>query len=1118
LRHAAAEATIARPARVAEPDGGFVGRERELEELRAGLGEALSGRGQLLLLAGEPGIGKTALADELAGTARGAGAAVLRGGCFEGGGAPPYWPWLQVLRALPAGRARAPIDVPSLRPPGSALGIEELLPTPPPACFSDPEEARFHLFDSVAALLREHAAETPLVVLIDDLQWADESSLLLLAFLARNLRNARVLAVAAYRDVEARLSPAVGKRIADLACDARTIRLGGLSAAEVALLVERWTGARPGDDLVAAIGRATDGNPLFVTEILRDLANDARLASRDAAALPLPDRVRALIARRMEQLSRSCRHVLAVAAVLGREFDLATLTRVAAGDGPDRGVPLDALDEAARAHVVRASGGATFSFVHDLFREAFYEHLGPAESARLHARVGEVLEPTLGGMLDARLPELARHFFLAGPAQAERAVRYSLRAAARAAASFAHAEAVEHYRRALAALATSGGETSVKRCRILLALGDGLWSTGGFDEARDVYERAADVAEGAGRGEELARAALGFGGQDVSFDGGVVEPRLIRLLERGLAAIGPEDGVLRASLMARLAAALAYSDQRGRGAMLARAAVAMARRLGHEPTLHFALNCFLAAVWGPDDFEERLAVCRETTRLAAGLGGAGAAEFHGGLMTLLLEAGDAAAAEREAQAYRRRTEVYGRRISTWILAVRRAMIALLEGRFAEVEALATHALRLGSERQNGNAVQYYGAQMLVLRREQGRLDEMVDAVAGFAVQYPAVPAWRAALAWIYAELGRDVEAQRELDRLAVDDFAELPRDMLWLLSLWLCAEVATKLGDARRAAILYAVLVPFAGRCVTSGSAFCGGSMQRTLGMLAGVLGRYEAAERHFTAAALVHERIGGKAWIAYGELDRARMLLARGAAGDRAEALACLRRAAESARALDMPSLLARAESALHDLAPPGALAADDAVFRLKGEWWTLEYRGATARLRDARGLRLIALLLAAPGRELRASELAAWPAPAAAEAAVARGAVAEAGLGVGPLGGAAAGPDARARAAYRARLADLREEAEEAERCNDPLRAARAREEIRLLAEEVAASRSGRRHWTADGERARLSVTKAIRYAIRKVERAHPELGAVLAAGVKTGTTCRYEPDASAPVRWIL
>jgi tetratricopeptide (TPR) repeat protein len=331
------------------------------------------------------------------------------------------------------------------------------------------------------------------------------------------------------------------------------------------------------------------------------------------------------------------------------------------------------------------------------------------------------------------------------------------------------------------------------------------------------------------------------------------------------------------------------------------------------------------------------------------------------------------------------------------------------------------------------------------------------------------------------------------------------------------SEVVWRLEDTRRGEILYALLLPFGARCVTSGAAFCGGSAERSLGLLASLLGRYDEAADHFERALLVNERMGGRPWVAYAEHDYARMLLARGGPGDRSAAFVRLHRAADAARTLGMIALCARLEPLMAERATEPADGAE-AVLRSEGEYWTLAYGGSAARVRDARGLRLIALLLASPGREFPAVELAAWPTPVPLAGVDVQSFAKEAGLRTAVSTVGESSSDARARSEYRARLVRLREDAEEAERFNDPLRAARAREEIALLAEELAASeRAGRRGPTAS-ERARLSVTKAIRYAIRKVESAHPALGRLLADTVKTGTSCRYEPDPRSPVHWVL
>lgn len=883
----------------------------------------------------------------------------------------------------------------------------------------------------MANFLQTHCAIQPLVILLDDLQWADESSLLLLQFLGRDLVGTHMVLIGAYRDVEAHRRPEIGRRIAALACDARTVALGGLAEREVAAVIEQTTSRPVPEKVATAVHGATGGNPLFVDELVRSLVAEGRLdESISAARLPLPGRVRAVIRRRTDHLSEACRRVLAVGAVIGRDFDLATVTHVCSARGDQ---PLEAIDEACNAQIVSGAGGG-FAFAHDLFREVLYDNLAPDERRSLHSAVGTVLEGLYAADRELHLAELAHHFLHASPGS-EKAIHYSVRAAERAARQLAFEEAAGHCQAALEALVASDAPDAARRCQILLLLGENLWKMGELGRARQIYAEAADLAEALALPEAHARAALGFGGHDISFDQAVVEPQLVHLLERALVAIGPGDGVLRAALMARLGTALAFSE-RARAEALAREAVDMARRLGDTHTLHFVLCCFLCATWGPDNLHEQLAISSEAARLSAEIGAAGI-----------------------------------------------------------------------------NTAQYLGVQLIALRREQGRLAEVVDGLDAFVAHNPERPIWRAALAWVYAELDRTADAQRELERLGAEDFSDIPRDMHWLPCLRALAEVVAKLADRRRAETLYALLHPYHGRCGIVPMAFNGGSLERLLGLLAATACRYEEAADHFEAAIVANQRIGARPWVAHTEHEYARLLLARGRAADRPRALDLLGRAVDSARALGMTALLARAEPLLAEFV---SSSEDEALFRREGEYWTVAYRGDTGRVRDARGLHLISLLLCTPGRDISAAQLAVWPELPAAPGAEARDLARELGLGTLSAGDGAQ-PDARARAEFRARLEALRDAADEADRFNDPLRASRAREEMVAIAEHL--GQPATRAWLRkDSERARLAVTKAIRYAIRKVERAHPRLGRILAVTVKTGTSCRYEPDPQRPIRWTL
>ena len=323
----------------------FVGRERELRELRAGLDGAFAGRGVLILVAGEPGIGKTSLANEFGREAVARGARMLRGGNFEGGGAPAFWPWVQVLRTALTNPALARVSTdPMAEWRQAPFELRDLLPEPTPAEGLEPELARFRLFDAVASVLRSACATQPVVVVLDDLQWADQSSLLLLQFLGRELAATGLVLLGLYRDVEPNRPPEIATRLTSLACDARAITLAGLTPPEVAGFVESATRRAVSDTIVTALHGATGGNPLFVDELVRSLTAEGRLDESVATRLPLPERVRAVMRRRTDDLSEACRQVLAVAALVGRDFDLTTVAH--------------ALRRAGRAHAAVARRGA----------------------------------------------------------------------------------------------------------------------------------------------------------------------------------------------------------------------------------------------------------------------------------------------------------------------------------------------------------------------------------------------------------------------------------------------------------------------------------------------------------------------------------------------------------------------------------------------------------------------------------------------------------------------------------------------------------------------------------------------------------------------------------------
>jgi tetratricopeptide (TPR) repeat protein len=1091
----------------------FVGRERELQELTVGLEAAVSGRGRLFLLAGEPGIGKTRLAAEIAAKAFKRGAEVLWGRCWEGGGAPAYWPWVQVIR----GHAQA-CEKPELaRQMGNgaplvaeiAREVRDLFPDlPEPVHPADSEEARFRLFDAVGVLLANASQSRPLTLVLDDLHWADEPSLLLLQFLARGLGSSRILMVGTYRNVEANLIGNLSAKIGALSSDADVIPLRGLSATDIGLMIEHNQGRTVSERLLTAVHRATDGNPLFVGELIRLFASEGRLHGEDlSAGLPIPDRVREVVHRRLHLVSQECQRLLRIAAVIGRDFDSSLLQDLC--HLPKERI-FELASEAQDAGLIADTPGplGRFSFVHDVIKETVYAGLSYTERIGLHQAIAETIEKLYREDLDTRVAKLAYHYFQAAHAGvAERAADYSTRAGDAAAQQLAYEEAAVHYDRALRALDLARSTDNRRRSRLWLALGNARWWAGRLQDSRVAYWNAAETAEKVGAPNELARAAMGFGGWG-AHGTGRDDDRVIGLLERALQCLGQEHSALRASVMARLAVALAFSKQRERSVVLAQSAVDMARRVGDKSVLNLVLNMSSFATWSPDNLEQRLEASEESVRLISELGASAIAAGSGYRAIHLLEAGDIDAAEIEEE--RRSPHVLRCRFCSIFKTAQHNRNALLKGRFEEIEALAFRVLATLDELQNDNAKQLPMAQLFMLRREETRLGEIVEQIQQLAERYLMLPFWRATLAWAYAELGRELQARQELNRLAVRHFADIPRDLLWLGCIAVLSEVVTLLGDIDRAEPLYQLLSPFAGRYVIALSV-CFGSAARSLGRLATALSRYDDAVEHFERALKANERLGSPPWVAHTQYDYARMLTERGDTSNREKALALLGKAEKAARELGMKSLAEKAQALRISagltrsgvesgrIVPPAKVSG---LFRREGEYWTLAYQGTRVRMKEAKGLRYIATLLRDPGREFYAGDLL--------------GSAGEPAAGdLGPI------LDSSARAAYKNRIEELEDELQEAEANNDAGRLEKARAEIDSIAQALssAAGLGARKRLPgSSSERARLTVTKAIKASLLRIDREHPALGRLLASTIRTGIFCSYRPDPRWPVIWTF
>jgi DNA-binding SARP family transcriptional activator len=1054
VRHEAASA-------VAKSDGGLVGRERELAEVEAALLAAWDAGGGLHLLAGEAGIGKSRLAEAVAERARARGGQVVWARVWDSGGAPAFYPWTQVVRGLagvmPAG------DLQVLAPLAPELGgaRSEL----PAADVSAP--ARFALFEALTALLRAAAQESPLLVVIDDVHAADPDSLLALRFAARQSIGGPVLLLATERDPADDVAPEAAALLAELARAGGRTTLGGLDEDAVAQLIERRGLSAP-PPLARAVHATTDGNPFFSHEVLQLLVAEGQLGDEGEGPrhLPLPASVKETIGGRLDLLSGSARDALRAASIVGRDFRVATVQEVVGGDG---NALLEALDEAVGARLIAEAGPGRFRFSHALVRETLYAELGSVQRIEGHRAVAEALERR-HGQAPEHAAELAHHFSVAAPGGevAERAIGHAIRAGDHAGRALAYEQAIAMYELALELGDLADRDDGERRAALLLSLGSAR-TCAGDERARETLLAAADAARTVGRTDVLARAALAFRAWQLS--PGIVDDALVGLMEEALAALERSgDSALRARLLARLAVALYYRPGSAeRREALAGEAVALARAQADRDLLAYVLGNAQLATWGPDTTERSLAWSDELLELTeTGPDVELALGVRNRRIDLLLELGDLPGADIAIEALDRlsRRHPHHLRAEAWV-CLQRSRRALIDGDFEAAERLTSRPAVLAQRLHDPAIAMLATAQDIGLRWARGRMGEVEETTRRFADGAPGMPVWRAALARVYCAEGRDAEAQRELDRLAADGFAGLPRDNVWPVGMAMLAEVCTHLGDPERAADIERLLRPFADRVVTSPHAMFGGPVARFLGLVAACLGDVEAASA---------------------DLGRARAI-------------------ARAMNARLVLETLDRDEEGLGAAPPARASApvAGPAILRREGEAWLLRYEGRLVRLRDGKGIRYLAALLASPGNEIHALDLVRL----------------ETGTTGSVLVAGDAGPmlDAQAKTAYRRRVAELREELEEAERFNDPERAAAMREEMEAIASELsgAVGLGGRdRRAASEAERARINVTRAIRTTLKRISDHDKPLGLELAATVRTGTFCAHEPDARHPVRW--
>jgi DNA-binding SARP family transcriptional activator len=884
------------PTRLAFPPAtGVIARETEMELLADALKRVTTGEGrEVVLVSGDPGLGKTTLASEASRRAFDVGACVLLGRCNEDLGL-PYGPFVEALTHYvmdgPLDLLRSHVTtygaelsrmVPALR---QKLGV---LPAPQS---TDPDTERYLLFGAVVGLLTEVSARQPLVLVVDDLQWADKPSLQLLRHVVTSAEPMRLLVIATYRDSELTGPHPLTETLPALRREpgVSRIELRGLDDSGVIAFMEAAAGHDLDDtgvDLAHAVYRETDGNPFFVNEILRHLSETGVIyqdatgrwtAARDVGDMTLPDSVREVVAARVARLGEHAARAMSFASVIGRDFDLRLLSEVTEYS---EDTLLDILDGATAASLVREAGDAPsrYSFSHALVQHTLYQGMGMTRRARAHRLVAESLETLCGDHPGERVGELAHHWFNATqPVDLAKAIDYARQAAEAAVAALAPDDAVRYYSQALQLIVQLPDPDPLMQVDLLLGLGHAQSQAGipGFSET---LLDAAHRAQALGATDRLVAAGLannrGWGAL------GVVDTEKVAVLEAALEATAAVDSPERAVLLATLCSELSFGppDQR---LALADEARAMARRLGDPTTLVRVLNLFRTTLNVPSLHEQRISESAEALAIAETLGDpvhlvSAATMGH----ISAVQAGDFDRGARCMALEKTLSERLRQPVLIWNTTFHEAAYALLAGDPERAEELATLALQIGSDCGQPDATAYYGGQLMEIRTQQGRLGELTPLIAQLRADNPGVPALNAALAKAYLEAGERTEAMRLLDVAVSDRFASLPEDNAWMDAVVRYAGVAIELRTAAHAAPLlellapYHAMVPFQGLLVME-------PVATYLGGLASVLGRNDDAESFFAEASDLCTRGEMKFAEAVTGLLWGRMLLVRQEPGD---------------------------------------------------------------------------------------------------------------------------------------------------------------------------------------------------------------------------------------------
>lgn len=902
--------TVPFPPRLARHlETSLCGRAVELDRILAACKEAEAGGCHLVLVSGEAGIGKTRLVADAAQKAFEADSTVLFGQCDEDLGV-PFQPFAEALdffvRFGPSAESLGRLSGELVR---LVPELAQAVPALTDAIRADPDTERFRLFDAVASWLAASSEAAPTVLVLDDLHWAEKPTLLMLRHLMRSSEDTRLLVIATYRDTDIDRTHPLQSVLADLGRETRVVRLnlGGLEPAVVLEVVgradPRLAEART---LADRVGSLTNGNPFFVQEILRGLAESGRLALEhldehgdiDIGGVDIPEGVREVVRGRLQRLSVPTQRALALAAVVGPVLDFDLVRDLT---GLDDEEVLDALDEACAAALLHESASGAYEFTHGLVRDTLYSDLGTERRARRHLQVAEALAARESK--DAVL--LAYHFSRARPID-PRVVDYIADAAELALARLAFDQAADLFAQALT-VAEEAAVGESRRCAIKARLGRAQ-RLAGIAGSRETLLAAGTEARRLGEASLLAAVALeverGFPAAASEWDKEQSE-----LTDAAIASVPPGDSAVRARLLSTKALGMVWNDLDGSRLQLADEAVAMARRLDDQDCLLEVWVSAHVTCSGPDRVSQLVAEIPALLELAERAGdpqeiatACGWGSIH------YLELGDFGRSGQLVDRIGALAAEVAYPLYHWLHGLYRCCRQTVFGTGDEIEAAALEAFQLGADLELPDRPAFFAAQLGTARWAQGRLGEMVDVLRQVAADTPSLAAYQAGLVTALAVAGRRAEAASMLADLMYDIDATVPRNISWLVTHSLLAEAIGMVGTEEQAKVEYEILAPYEGRIPSIGI-IARPAVSLWLGVLAVRAGWDDSAQQHFSAAHEQHEKLGAPLWLARTRLEWGRFLLGK---KDDARALDLLTDAGLEARRLGATDIAEAAEELL--------------------------------------------------------------------------------------------------------------------------------------------------------------------------------------------------------------